>query len=59
MLEVPKTKVKPEVKLEPKTKEHAPALFTLTMATTNRFDFSIVDSKGKKLYSNLMSLHIE
>ena len=62
MLEITESEIKPEIKLEPEesqTKDSILGFFKLNMATTHRFDFSIVDSKGKKLYSNLMSLHIE
>jgi len=62
MVESTESKIIPEFKLEPKesqTKDYTFGFFKLNMATTHRFDFSIVDSNGKKRYSNLMSLHIE
>lgn len=53
---IPKFKLEPE---ESQTKDNTFGFLKLNMATTHRFNFSIVDSNGKKLYSNLMSLHLE
>ncbi len=59
MLESPESKILSKIELGPETKDYAIGFFKLNMATSHRFDFSIVDSNGKKLYSNLMSGHLE
>jgi len=62
MLEITESEIKHDIKLKPEesqTKDYALGFFKLNMATSHRFDFSIVDSNGKKLYSNLMSGHLE
>jgi len=62
MLESPESKILSKIELGPEesqTKDYALGFFKLNMAASHRFDFSIVDSNGKKLYSNLMSGHLE
>lgn len=59
MLESPESKILSKIELVPETKDYSIEFFKLNLATSHRFDFSIVDSNGKKLYSNLMSGHLE